>query len=53
MTKIDYYNELLENGQTKVPHSYAIDILVMLLDNSRDAQIIKIDENYSVMLLIY
>ena len=52
MTKTDYYYELLEKGQTKVPHSYVIDILIMLLDNSRDAQTIKIDDNYSVMLLI-
>ena len=51
MTKNDYLYSLLEKGEEKVPHSFVLDILCMLLNQSRDAKLIKLDGNYTKMIL--
>lgn len=52
MTKNDYLNSLLENGEEKVPHSYVMDILFMLLYMFLDAKTVKLDENYTKIILV-
>jgi hypothetical protein len=52
MTKDDYFTSLMDKGEEKVPHSYVLDILCMLLDKSLDAKTSKLDGNYTKMTLI-
>lgn len=52
MDKKSYLKSLLEKGEEKVPHSYVLDILIMLYDELKDAKIVKLDEVYSKMTLI-
>lgn len=53
MNKQDYFNSLVENGEEKVPHDFVLDILVMLYDDSKDAKVTKVNDNYSKMVLGY
>lgn len=52
MDKTGHFNCLLETGEDKVPHSFVMDILIMLYDRKLDAKVIKVNENYSKMVLI-
>ena len=52
MYQSDYFKLLLEEGEVKVPHSYVLDILCMLYDESKDAKTTKLDGNYTKMTLI-
>lgn len=52
MNKTVYFDLLLEKGEVKAPHGFVLDILVMLLDVELDAEVYKIDANYSRMKII-
>jgi hypothetical protein len=49
----NYYKSILKDGHIKVPRNYVTDILIMLHNNSKDAQVIPIDDNSVIMLLVH